>query len=138
MIGLKTKNRKPKTAIRKTVVFIDEGSSNSDNDKIMARMDSMTLKMDAQYKEMKEKRETYNNWGGNHSTANCKGDDTPMSREEEAKFMQSFRRTLFYDRNRDRDRDKWCTGERSEYNRDQPRSSYSDENQIFKNNSANS
>ncbi|GJT97770.1 hypothetical protein Tco_1093288 [Tanacetum coccineum] len=30
----------------------DEGSSNSDTDKIMARMDAMTLKMDAQYKEL--------------------------------------------------------------------------------------
>ncbi|GKB25830.1 hypothetical protein Tco_0865231 [Tanacetum coccineum] len=32
--------------------FSDEGSSNSDTDKIMARMDAMTLKMDAQYKEL--------------------------------------------------------------------------------------
>lgn len=91
-------------------------------------MDAMTLRMDAQYKEMKEKSETSNNYCGNHSTANYKDNDTPMSREEEAKFMQSFRWILFYDDycNRDRDRDKWHTGERSDYNRDQPRS-YSDE-----------
>ncbi|GJS34859.1 hypothetical protein Tco_0533241 [Tanacetum coccineum] len=36
---------------RKTVAFTDDGSSNSDTDKIMARMDAMTMKMDAQYKE---------------------------------------------------------------------------------------
>ncbi|GJS95031.1 hypothetical protein Tco_0801999 [Tanacetum coccineum] len=31
------------------VAFADEGSSNSDTDKIMARMDAMTMKMDAQF-----------------------------------------------------------------------------------------
>ena len=56
-------------------------------------MDAMAIKMDAQYKEMKEIRESCNNCGGNHSTANCNDDDTPMSREEEAKFMQTFRRS---------------------------------------------
>ncbi|GJT32963.1 hypothetical protein Tco_0923382 [Tanacetum coccineum] len=63
--------------------------SNSDTDKIMVRMDDMTMKMDAQYKEMKSHTEC-NHCGGNHSTAYCKDDDTPMSREEEAKFMQTF------------------------------------------------
>ncbi|GJZ10073.1 reverse transcriptase domain-containing protein [Tanacetum coccineum] len=45
--------------------------------------------MDAQYEEMKSRTE-YNGCGGNHSTAYCNDDDTPMSREEEAKFMQTF------------------------------------------------
>ena len=103
------KNQKTKSSFLKTVAFADEGSSISDTDKIMARMDAMTIKMDAQYKEMKEKRESCNNCGGNHSTANCNDDDTPMSREEEAKFMQSFRRSRFYDDYRNRDRDKWRT-----------------------------
>ncbi|GJU53204.1 hypothetical protein Tco_1226918 [Tanacetum coccineum] len=31
--------------------FAIKGSSNSDTDKIMARMDALTMKMDAQYKE---------------------------------------------------------------------------------------
>ncbi|GKB42135.1 hypothetical protein Tco_0887077 [Tanacetum coccineum] len=39
------KNQKPKAIIRKTIAFAYEGSSNSDNDKIMARMDAMTMKM---------------------------------------------------------------------------------------------
>ncbi|GKD54274.1 hypothetical protein Tco_1287661, partial [Tanacetum coccineum] len=43
----KTPNQKTKSTLKKTVAFIDEGSSNSDTDKIMARMDAMTLKMDA-------------------------------------------------------------------------------------------
>ncbi|GKB99491.1 hypothetical protein Tco_0985628 [Tanacetum coccineum] len=43
---------KTKTSLKKTVAFADKGSSNSNTDKIMARMDAMTLKMDAQYKEL--------------------------------------------------------------------------------------
>ncbi|GJR57913.1 hypothetical protein Tco_1160549 [Tanacetum coccineum] len=46
------KNQKAKTSLKKTVAFADEGSSNSNTDKIMAQMDAMTLKMDAQYKEL--------------------------------------------------------------------------------------
>ncbi|GKA17335.1 hypothetical protein Tco_0697172 [Tanacetum coccineum] len=45
------KNQKTKSSLKKTVAFAAEGSSNSDTDKIMARMDAMTLKMDAQYKD---------------------------------------------------------------------------------------
>ncbi|GKC28569.1 hypothetical protein Tco_1035863 [Tanacetum coccineum] len=41
------KNQKSKSSLKKTVAFTDEGSSNSDTDKIMALMDAMTLKMDA-------------------------------------------------------------------------------------------
>ncbi|GJY40152.1 hypothetical protein Tco_0427422 [Tanacetum coccineum] len=83
------KNQKPKALVRKAAAFVNEGSSNSDNDKIMVRMDSMTMKMDARYKEMKSRTEC-NHYGGNHSIADCKDDDTPMSREEESKFMQTF------------------------------------------------
>ncbi|GJS38245.1 hypothetical protein Tco_0563288 [Tanacetum coccineum] len=49
------KNQKTKSSLKKTVSFTDEGSSNSDTDKIMARMDAMTLKMDA-WKWISEKR----------------------------------------------------------------------------------
>ncbi|GJX37072.1 hypothetical protein Tco_0250375 [Tanacetum coccineum] len=38
------KNQKSKTSLEKTVAFADEGSSNSNTDKIMARMDAMTMK----------------------------------------------------------------------------------------------
>ncbi|GJT51423.1 hypothetical protein Tco_0977580 [Tanacetum coccineum] len=41
------KNQKSKPSLKKTVAFTYEGSSNSDTDKIMARMDAMTMKMDA-------------------------------------------------------------------------------------------
>ncbi|GJV80014.1 reverse transcriptase domain-containing protein [Tanacetum coccineum] len=46
------KNQKSKPSLKKTIAFVDEGSSNSNTDKIMARIDVMTLKMDAQYKEL--------------------------------------------------------------------------------------
>ncbi|GKC17838.1 hypothetical protein Tco_1014620 [Tanacetum coccineum] len=46
----------PKTANE----FAIKGSSNSDTDKIMARMDAMTLKMDAQYKELQSNAKKQN------------------------------------------------------------------------------
>ncbi|GJY80879.1 hypothetical protein Tco_0493630 [Tanacetum coccineum] len=46
------KNQKTKPYLKFFFAFADEGSSNSNTDKIMARMDAMTLKMDAQYKEL--------------------------------------------------------------------------------------
>ncbi|GKA76203.1 hypothetical protein Tco_0782664 [Tanacetum coccineum] len=48
----------------------------------MARMDSMTLKIDAQYKELQSRAK--------QPTPDLDDDDIPMSREEEAKFMQTF------------------------------------------------
>ncbi|GJU46621.1 reverse transcriptase domain-containing protein [Tanacetum coccineum] len=45
------KNQKTKSSLKKTVAFAAEGSSNSDTDKIMAQMDAMTMKIDAQYKD---------------------------------------------------------------------------------------
>ncbi|GJT32805.1 hypothetical protein Tco_0923224 [Tanacetum coccineum] len=49
------KNQKTKSSLKKTVAFTDEGSSNTDTDKNMARMDAMTIKMDAQYKELQSR-----------------------------------------------------------------------------------
>ncbi|GKF46883.1 hypothetical protein Tco_0136685, partial [Tanacetum coccineum] len=99
-----------KPSLKKTVAFADEGSTNSNTDKIMTRMDTMTLKKDTQYKELQ-----------NHSIKtkpDLDEDDIPMSREEEAKFIQTFRKTHFYNDYRDRDsnRDNWNSNERSSYN----------------------
>nr|GEW38318.1 reverse transcriptase domain-containing protein [Tanacetum cinerariifolium] len=41
------KNQKTKSSLKKNVAFADEGNNNSNTDKIMARMDAMTLKIDA-------------------------------------------------------------------------------------------
>ncbi|GJX20547.1 hypothetical protein Tco_0223224 [Tanacetum coccineum] len=62
--------------------FAIKGSINSDTDKIMARMDAMTIKMDAQYKELQSRAK--------QPTPDLDDDDIPMSREEEAKFVQTF------------------------------------------------
>ncbi|GJR37742.1 reverse transcriptase domain-containing protein [Tanacetum coccineum] len=114
------KNQKTKSSLKKTVAFADEGSSNSDTDKIMARMDAMTLKMDAQYKELQTHSKK--------TKPDLDEDDIPMSREEEAKFMQTFRKTRFYNDYRDRDsnRDNWRSNEQSSYNRDNYRSNTDD------------
>ncbi|GKA46178.1 reverse transcriptase domain-containing protein [Tanacetum coccineum] len=83
------KNQKPKISLKKTITFADEGNSNPDTNKIMARMDAMTMKMDAQYKEIQSHAKC-NHYGGNHSTTDCNGDDIPMSHKEEEKFIQAF------------------------------------------------
>ncbi|GJU16949.1 hypothetical protein Tco_1144915 [Tanacetum coccineum] len=99
------KNKKTKSTPKKIVAFTDRGSSNSDTDKIMARMDAMTLKIDAQYKELQSKAKK--------TKPDLDEDDIPMSREEEAKFMQTFCKTHFYNDYRDRDsnRDNWRSNE---------------------------
>ncbi|GKA52208.1 hypothetical protein Tco_0745404 [Tanacetum coccineum] len=72
----------------------------------MARMDAMTLKMDTQYKELQSKAKK--------TKPDLDEDEIPMSREEEAKFMQTFRKTRFYYDYRDQDsnRDNWHSNER--------------------------
>ncbi|GJR43616.1 reverse transcriptase domain-containing protein [Tanacetum coccineum] len=65
--------------------FAIKGSSNSDTDKIKTRMDAMTMKMDAQYKEFQSRSKQPN--------LDHNDDDKPMSPEEEAKFMQTFIRS---------------------------------------------
>nr|GEV95167.1 hypothetical protein [Tanacetum cinerariifolium] len=47
-------NQKTKSSLKKTIAFTDEGSINSDIEKFMARMDAMTMKMDAPEDEDKE------------------------------------------------------------------------------------
>ncbi|GJZ89229.1 reverse transcriptase domain-containing protein [Tanacetum coccineum] len=62
--------------------FAIKGNSNSNTDKIMARMDAMAIKMDAYYKELQSRAK--------QPTPDLDDDDIPMSCEEEAKFMQTF------------------------------------------------
>ncbi|GJX06332.1 hypothetical protein Tco_0194264, partial [Tanacetum coccineum] len=83
--------------------------SNSDTDKIMAQMDAMTMKMDAQYKEFISRSKP----NPDHND-----DDIPMYREEEARFMQTFRHTHFYNDYHYSNRDNWRSSGRNDYNRD--------------------
>ncbi|GJY22985.1 reverse transcriptase domain-containing protein [Tanacetum coccineum] len=95
-------------------------NSNTDTDKIIARMDAMTIKIDAQYKELQSRAK--------QSTPDLNEDDIPMSREEEVKFMLTFCKTRFYNDYRDRDsnRDNWRSSGRNDYNRDNYRSNTDD------------
>ncbi|GJU83301.1 hypothetical protein Tco_1285666 [Tanacetum coccineum] len=83
-------------------------------------MDVMTIKMDAQYKELQSQAK--------QPTPDLNDDDIPMSCEEEDKFMQTFRKTRFYNNYRDRDsnRDNWRSSGRNDYNRDNYRSNTDD------------
>ncbi|GJV54965.1 reverse transcriptase domain-containing protein [Tanacetum coccineum] len=65
------KNQKTKSSLKKTIAFAAEGRSNSDTDKIMARMDAMTIKMDAQYKELQSRAK--------QPTPNLDEDDMPIN-----------------------------------------------------------
>ncbi|GJV34292.1 reverse transcriptase domain-containing protein [Tanacetum coccineum] len=80
------KNQKPKSSLKKIVAFVDEGSRNSNTDKIMARMDAMAIKMDAQYKDF-QTRSKFNRCRGNHTTTDCNDDDTPMDDDEDEEPM---------------------------------------------------
>ncbi|GJX72132.1 hypothetical protein Tco_0309303 [Tanacetum coccineum] len=70
------KNQKSKPSLKKTVAFTDEGSSNSDINKIMARMDVMTMKMDAQYKEFQSRSKQLN--------PNYNDDDIPIFADKQS------------------------------------------------------
>ncbi|GKA66827.1 reverse transcriptase domain-containing protein [Tanacetum coccineum] len=67
--------------------------------------EAMTIKIDAQYKELQSRAK--------QPTPDLDEDDMPMSREEEAKFMQTSRNTRFSNDYRDRDskRDNWRSSE---------------------------
>ncbi|GJV27374.1 hypothetical protein Tco_1383822 [Tanacetum coccineum] len=113
------KNQKTKSSLKKPVAFADEGAGIQYCTKGWPN-DAMTLKMDAQYKELQTHSKK--------TKPDLDEDDIPMSREEEAKFMQTFRKTHFYNDYRDRDsnRDNWRSNERSSYNRDNYRSNTDD------------
>nr|GEY79493.1 hypothetical protein [Tanacetum cinerariifolium] len=97
LLKLDWAKKKTKSSLKKTVAFSDEGLSNSNTNKIMARMDALTMKMDAQYKVIKSR--------SNHSIHEYDEDDKPMSPKAEAKFMQTFRHTQVYNGYRDSNRD---------------------------------
>ncbi|GKB27148.1 reverse transcriptase domain-containing protein [Tanacetum coccineum] len=98
--------------------------SNSDTDKIMARMDAMTMKMEARYIEFQSRSKQ----------TNLDDDDIPMSREEEAKFMQTFCHTHFYNDYRDHDSNcnNWRSSGRNDYNRDNYQFHYDDKPDLKK------
>nr|GEW26240.1 DNA-directed DNA polymerase [Tanacetum cinerariifolium] len=120
LLKLWAKNQKTKSSLKKTIAFDDEGNSNSDTNKIMARIDAMTIKKDAQCKELQS--------CAKQPTPDLEDDDISMSCKEEATFMQTFHKTRFYYDYRDRDsnRDNWHSNGRNDCNRDNCRSNTDD------------
>ncbi|GKE10918.1 hypothetical protein Tco_1414469 [Tanacetum coccineum] len=100
--------------------FAIKSNSNSDTNKVMARIDAMTIKMDAQYEELQSRAK--------QQIPDLDDDDIPMSREEEAKFMQTFRKTHFYNDYcyHDSNRDNCHSSGRNDYNRDNYQSNTDD------------
>nr|GEV02894.1 reverse transcriptase domain-containing protein [Tanacetum cinerariifolium] len=79
------KNQKSKSSLKKTVAFADESSSNFDTDKLMARMDSMTLKMDALLADKQSGRPSESlpsNTQPNPKEHNSKAYQPPQARNE--------------------------------------------------------
>ncbi|GJR48359.1 hypothetical protein Tco_1316462 [Tanacetum coccineum] len=70
------KNQNSKPFLKKAVAFATKGPSNSDTDKIMARMDAMTIKMDAQYKELQSRAK--------HQTPDLDEDDIPILADKQS------------------------------------------------------
>nr|GEV88199.1 reverse transcriptase domain-containing protein [Tanacetum cinerariifolium] len=93
-------------------------------------LNEITLKIlnaaagDAQYKDFQSRSKQ----------SNLDDDDIPMSCEEEAKFMQTFRHTRSYNDYRDRDsnRDNWHSSGRNNYNRDNCQSHFDDKPDLQK------
>nr|GEY47471.1 reverse transcriptase domain-containing protein [Tanacetum cinerariifolium] len=106
------KNQNTKSSFMKTVAFVDENNSTSDTKKIMPRMDAMTIKIDSHYKELQSRAK--------QPKPDLDDDDILMSHEEEDKFMQTFRKTRFYNDYRDRDsnHDNWRSTRQNDYNQD--------------------
>ncbi|GJX80060.1 reverse transcriptase domain-containing protein [Tanacetum coccineum] len=96
------------------------GFSKITQEVLNAVANAMTLKKDAQYKELQ--------LNAKRTKPDLDEDDTPMSQEEEAKFMQTFRKTRFYNVYHDRDSnsDNWRSSGRNDYNRDSYRSNTDD------------
>ncbi|GJR19288.1 reverse transcriptase domain-containing protein [Tanacetum coccineum] len=76
------KNQKTKSSLKKIVAFADEGSRIPTLTRLWPEWIPNTIKMDAQYKELQSHAK--------QPIPNLNDDDIPMSREEEAKFMQTF------------------------------------------------
>ncbi|GJR37488.1 reverse transcriptase domain-containing protein [Tanacetum coccineum] len=111
------KNKKTKSHLKKTVAFTDEGSCNHDTDKIMSRIDAMTMKIDARYKEMKS---------CSNPISEYDEDNQPMTLEAEEKFRQTFHGTRFYNDYHDSNHDNWRSSGRNDYSQDNYRSNFDD------------
>ncbi|GKB76100.1 reverse transcriptase domain-containing protein [Tanacetum coccineum] len=80
------KNQKTKSSFKKTVALAAKGSSNSDTDKIMAQMDAMTMKMDAQFADKQSGQPS----GSLPSNTQPNPKDNPNDQQNESKTPINF------------------------------------------------
>ncbi|GKB14068.1 reverse transcriptase domain-containing protein [Tanacetum coccineum] len=93
------KNQKTKSSLKKIVAFAIEGNTNTDTDKIMARMDAMTIKMDAQLADKQFGRPSGSlpsNTQPNPRGSNFKAYQPPQARNEHVNVVFT-RSGKFYD-----------------------------------------
>ncbi|GJS89949.1 reverse transcriptase domain-containing protein [Tanacetum coccineum] len=77
---------------RKSVSFADGSDSNTDNSRLMEKLEVVTIKMYSQIislnEELEDMREKYNELRNGNTSKNNMNDDTPMCERHEANYIQ--------------------------------------------------
>ncbi|GKB75749.1 hypothetical protein Tco_0942644 [Tanacetum coccineum] len=88
---------------QKSVSFADGSDSNTDNSRLMEKLEALTIKMDSQIislnKELQDMREKYNELRNGNASKNNMNDDTSMCERQEANSIQSrgYRNQNYHD-----------------------------------------
>ncbi|GJW69671.1 hypothetical protein Tco_0126588 [Tanacetum coccineum] len=85
---------KSQTKHHRKSVSVDDGSySNTDNSRLMEKLEALTIKMDSQIislnEELEDMREKYNELRNGNASKNNMNDDTPMCERHEVNYIQS-------------------------------------------------
>ncbi|GJY49484.1 reverse transcriptase domain-containing protein [Tanacetum coccineum] len=78
---------------RKSVSFADGSDSNTDNSRLMEKLEALTIKIDSQIinlnEELEDMRKKYNELRNGNASKNNMNNDTPMCERHEANYIQS-------------------------------------------------
>ncbi|GJY41322.1 hypothetical protein Tco_0428592 [Tanacetum coccineum] len=78
---------------QKSASFTNGNNSNSDNSRLMEKLEALTIKMDSQFTSLKEEledmRKKYFDLKDKHASKNSMNDDTPMCERHEVYYIQS-------------------------------------------------
>nr|GFB44749.1 hypothetical protein [Tanacetum cinerariifolium] len=76
---------------QRSVAFADESDSNDDNSRLIEKLETLTIKMDSQFQNLKEEmhemRNKYHDLKDNHASKNRMNVDTPMRECHEANYI---------------------------------------------------
>ncbi|GJT89269.1 hypothetical protein Tco_1070986 [Tanacetum coccineum] len=79
--------------LQKSVAFADGSDSNTDNSRLMKKLEALTIKMDSQFTSLKEEledmRKKFYDLKDKHASKNSMNDDTPMCGRLEANYIRS-------------------------------------------------